>query len=678
MGLSLAEARRRVKQLREEIEQHNYNYFVLNQPTISDSEYDRLLRELQKLEEQFPNLRSPTSPTQRIGAPPQTEFHTVRHSIPMLSLANAFSDDEVREFDARVRKLAETDQIEYVAEPKFDGLAVELVYEDGGFVLGSTRGDGERGEEVTQNLKTIKSIPLRLRQLQDLPMPKKLEVRGEVYMEREDFRTLNESRARADEPLFANPRNAAAGSLRQLDPKITAQRRLYMFCYDVGQAVGIEFHTQEELLTTLPRYGLRVCPIYRACKTIDEALDFYRKMQERREELPYEIDGIVIKVNDFRIRQMVGEVSRSPRWAIAYKFPPKQATTRVKEIVVQVGRTGRLTPVAVLEPISLAGVTIQHATLHNQDEIDKKDVRIGDWVLIQRAGDVIPEVVQPIVSRRTGTEKRFTMPERCPVCGDTVIRLPDEVDYRCVNISCPARLKESILHYASKGAADIEGVGERWVEALMNAGLVREIPDLYKLKERVIELVRLERMGAKLAENLLSAIEKSKKVSLARFIYGLGIRHVGEHLSELLAQHFRSLDVLMNATEEELLKVEEVGPTVAQSILLFFRDERNRQMIHKLREAGVQIIEEISLHGAGALTGKTFVFTGTLKNLTRGQAEALVKSLGGRVSSSVSRKTDYLVAGEEPGTKLEKARALGVQVVSEEEFQKFIEEGQSL
>jgi DNA ligase (NAD+) len=394
-------------------------------------------------------------------------------------------------------------------------------------------------------------------------------------------------------------------------------------------------------------------------------------MEERRDTLPYESDGVVIKVNDFRIREIVGEVSRNPRWAIAYKFPPKQATTRVKDIIVQVGRTGKLTPVAVLEPVPLGGVTVQHATLHNQDEIDKKDIRIGDWVLIQRAGDVIPEVVQPIVSRRTGTERKFTMPERCPVCGDTTVRLPDEVDYRCVNISCPARLKESILHYASKGAADIEGLGERWVEALMAAGLVREIPDLYRLKERVIELVRLERMGPKLAENLLRAIERSKQIPLARFLYGLGIRHVGEHVAELLAQRFRSLDALMNASEEELLEVEEVGPTVAHSILSFFRDARNREMIQKLRAAGVQIIEEIS--PAGALAGKTFVFTGTLKNFTRGQAEALVKSLGGRVSSTVSRKTDYVVAGEEPGSKLEKARALGVTVLSEEEFRKLIE-----
>jgi DNA ligase (NAD+) len=673
MKLSPEEARRRIEELREEIEQHNYNYFVLNQPTISDAEYDKLLRELQKLEEQFPQFKSPTSPTQRVGASPQTEFKTVKHSIPMLSLANAFSDDEVREFDTRVKKLAERTEITYVAEPKFDGLAVELVYEDGVFVLGATRGDGETGEDVTQNLKTIKSIPLRLRQPKDLPIPKRLEVRGEVYMEREDFRKLNELREEHGEPLFANPRNAAAGSLRQLDPSITAQRRLHIFCYDVGQTVGIEFRTQEELLKTLPRYGLRVCPIYRVCKDIDEALEFYREMEKRREELPYEADGVVIKVNDFGIREIVGEVSRNPRWAIAYKFPPKQATTRVKDIIVQVGRTGKLTPVAVLEPVPLGGVTVQHATLHNQDEIEKKDIRIGDWVLIQRAGDVIPEVVQPIVSRRTGTEKKFTMPTHCPVCGDRVVRLPDEVDYRCVNISCPARLKESILHYASKGAADIEGLGERWVEALMNAGLVREIPDLYRLKERVLELVRLERMGAKLAENLLNAIEKSKKVSLARFIYGLGIRHVGEHLAELLAQRFRTLDALMNASEEELLAVEEVGPTVAQSILSFFQDERNREMIRKLRAAGVQILEETIPQKAGALAGKTFVFTGTLKTMTRGQAEALVKAAGGRVSSNVSRKTDYVVAGEEPGSKLQKARDLGVKVLSEEEFRKLVE-----
>ncbi|MCS6936546.1 MAG: NAD-dependent DNA ligase LigA [Candidatus Bipolaricaulota bacterium] len=670
--MTLAEARRRVEQLRQEIEQHNYNYFVLNQPTISDAEYDQLLRELQMLEEQFPQLRSPTSPTQRVGATPQKEFKTVRHSIPMLSLANAFSEGEVREFDARVKKLAETERIVYVAEPKFDGLAVELIYEDGVFVLGATRGDGEIGEDVTQNLKTIKSIPLKLRTPKDLPVPKKLEVRGEVYMEIEEFRKLNQAREEQGEPLFANPRNAAAGSLRQLDPKITAQRRLQIFCYDVGQTVGIEFHTQEELLKTLPRYGLRVCPIYRVCESIDEALEFYREMEERREQLPYEADGVVIKVNDFEIRKIVGEVSRNPRWAIAYKFPPKQATTRVKDIIVQVGRTGKLTPVAVLEPVALGGVTVQHATLHNQDEIDKKDIRVGDWVLIQRAGDVIPEVVQPITSRRTGSEKRFTMPERCPVCGDRVVRLPDEVDHRCVNLSCPARLKESILHYASKGAADIEGLGERWVEALMNAGLVKEIPDLYKLKERVLELVRLERMGPKLAENLLNAIEKSKKISLARFIYGLGIRHVGEHLAELLAQRFRTLDALMNASEEELLEVEEVGPTVAQSILSFFRDQRNRELIEKLLKAGVVIQSPAQGAVSSPLAGKTFVFTGTLKTLTRSQAEALVKSHGGRVSANVSRKTDYVVAGEEAGTKLERARALGVTVLSEEEFLKMI------
>lgn len=671
MKLSPEEARRRIEQLREEIEQHNYNYFVLNQPTVSDAEYDRLLRELHQLEEQFPQFQSPTSPTQRVGAPPQTEFRTVQHSIPMLSLANAFSDDEVREFDARVKKLAETEQIEYVAEPKFDGLAVELVYENGVFVLGSTRGDGERGEDVTANLKTIKSIPLKLRHPKGLTIPEKLEVRGEVYMELADFRKLNEARAEAEESLFANPRNAAAGSLRQLDPNVTAQRRLHIFCYDVGQTVGMSFATQAELLQTLPLYGLRVCPLFEVCQTLDEALEFYRQMEERREELPYEIDGVVIKVNDFELRRRVGEVSRSPRWAVAYKFPPKQATTRVRDITVQVGRTGKLTPVAMLEPVSLAGVTIQHATLHNQNEIEKKDIRIGDWVLIQRAGDVIPEVVQSISSRRTGAERRFQMPERCPVCGDKVVRLPDEVDSRCVNISCPARLKESLLHYVS--AADIEGLGEKWLAALMNAGLVKEIPDLYRLKERQIELVRLERMGAKLAENLLNAIERSKKISLARFIYGLGIRHVGEHLSELLAQHFRSLDALMNASEAELVEVEEVGLTVAHSILAFFQDERNRELIRKLREAGVTIIGEQTERAVGPLAGKTFVFTGTLKNLTRSQAEALVKAAGGRVSSSVSRKTDYVVAGEEAGSKLEKARALDVTVLSEEEFQKLVE-----
>ncbi|MCI2429773.1 NAD-dependent DNA ligase LigA [Candidatus Acetothermia bacterium] len=666
--MTLEGARRRIERLRQEIEQHNYNYFILNQPTISDAEYDGLLRELQRLEEQFPQLRSPTSPTQRVGAKAQSEFKTVRHSIPMLSLANAFSDDEVRAFDARVKQLAETEEIVYLAEPKFDGLAVELVYEDGVFLLGSTRGDGEHGEDVTHNLKTIQSIPLKLRASKDLPIPKKLEVRGEVYMELSEFRKLNQARSEAEEPLFANPRNAAAGSLRQLDPRITAQRRLQIYCYDMGQANGITVRSQRELLQILPQMGLRVCPLWRLCATVDEALAFYRELQAQREELPYEIDGVVIKVNDFELRRALGEVSRSPRWAIAYKFPPKQATTRVREIIVQVGRTGKLTPVAVLEPVSLAGITIQYATLHNQDEIEKKDIRIGDWVLIQRAGDVIPEVVQTITKRRTGVEQRFSMPQRCPVCGHKVVRLPEEVDVRCVNLSCPARLKESILHYASKGAADIEGLGERWVEALMKAGLIREIPDLYALKDRQIELVRLERMGAKLAENLLNAIEKSKNISLARFIYGLGIRHVGKQLSELSARYFRTLDAFMNASEDELLKVEEVGPTVAQSILSFFKDKRNRELIQKLLKAGVVIEARAQQTVSPQPAGKTFVFTGTLKTLTRSQAEELVKAAGGRVSANVSRKTDYVVVGEEPGAKLEKARALGVKVLSEEEF----------
>ncbi|MBI3459394.1 NAD-dependent DNA ligase LigA [Candidatus Acetothermia bacterium] len=668
-SLSLKQAQQRIEQLRAEIEEHNYNYWVLQQPTISDHLYDQMMRELLSLEEQFTQFKSPSSPTQRVGATPQEEFKTVRHSIPMLSLANAFSDEELHEFDARVKKFSERETIEYVAEPKFDGLAVELVYEKGLLVVGSTRGDGEVGEDVTHNLKTIKSIPLKLRS-PGRAIPRKLEARGEVYMEIADFHKLNEAREQKEESRFANPRNAAAGSLRQLDPKITAGRRLNFFCYDVGKTDGIEFSSQEELLKTLPQFGLRVHSQFRKCRNIDEAIGYYRELQEKREHLPYEIDGVVIKVNDFEIRRVVGEISRSPRWAIAYKFPPRQATTRIKKIVLQVGRTGKLTPVAVLEPVKLAGVTIQHATLHNQDEIDKKDIRMGDFVLIQRAGDVIPEVVQPIVSRRTGDERTFKMPENCPECGDKVVRLPDEVDFRCENISCPARLKESVRHYASKSAADIEGLGDKWVEALMQAHLVGEIPDLYRLKKE--QLLGLERMGEKSAQNLLDAIERSKRISLSRYLYGLGIRHVGESLAELLASHFRDLEKLIKAPEEELLAIPEIGPKVAESILSFFHDERNRQMIKKLSAAGVQIHHEQPASVRPDLVGKTFSFTGTLKTLTRSEAEVLVKSFGARTASSVSRKTNYLVAGEEAGSKLEKAREFGVKVLSEEEFLRWV------
>ncbi|MCR4404479.1 MAG: NAD-dependent DNA ligase LigA [Candidatus Acetothermia bacterium] len=672
--LSLEEARRRVDWLRKEIRRHNYYYYVLDSPIISDAEYDALMRELEELEAQFPELADPTSPTQHVGAPPLEEFRSVRHTLPMLSLTNAFSEEEVREFDARAKRflgLEPAAELEYVVEPKYDGLAVELIYVDGVLQVGSTRGDGEVGEDVTLNLKTIKAIPLVLRRPEGRAIPKSLAARGEVYMNIADFRRLNEERLAQGEPPFANPRNAAAGSLRQLDSKITARRPLRIFFYDVGETVGIEFRTQEELLRTLPEFGLRVNPLFRKCAGIEEAIAFHHELERERESLPYESDGVVIKVNDFQLRRRLGEISRAPRWALAYKFAPRQATTRIREIVLQVGRTGAITPVALLEPVELAGATISRATLHNQEEIAKKDIRVGDLVLIERAGDVIPEVVKPIPEARTGEERKWEMPDRCPVCGSALVKPEDEVVFRCPNISCPARIKESIRHFAR--ALDIEGLGERLVDQLVEKGLVKEVADIFRLEKE--ELAALERMGEKSASNLLEAISRSKRPSLSRFIYALGIRHVGEHLAEILAKHYGSVADLISAREDELQGIFEVGPEVARSIVEFFSTEKNREAVRRLLEAGVRpVSEKLEPARPQPLAGKRFVFTGTLRAFTREEAEGLVRQLGGEASSSVSRKTDYVVVGEAPGSKLAKARELGVKVLSEEEFKALLRE----
>jgi DNA ligase (NAD+) len=548
-----------------------------------------------------------------------------------------------------------------------DGLSVELVYVDGVFTVGSTRGDGRVGEDVTRNLRTIKQVPLRLFPLNG-KVPRLLEARGEVYMEKEAFRRLNEERERAGEPLFANPRNAAAGSLRQLDPNVTASRPLKIFFYAMGRAEGIEIRSQVELLTTFPKLGLPVNPLWKLCKTLDEVKAFYRELLAMRHELPYEADGMVVKVNDFAQREILGEVSRAPRWAIAYKFPAEEATTRVLDIVVQVGRTGALTPVAILEPVEVSGATVSRATLHNEDEIRRKDIRIGDWVIVRRAGEVIPEVVKSIPERRTGAEKEFKMPERCPACGGPVVRPPGEVAYRCENLSCPARIKESIRHFASRRAMDIEGLGEKLVDQLVETGLVRKLSDIYRLKKE--DLVNLERMGEKSAQNLLEQIERSKNAGLARLIFALGIRYVGEHLAEVLAEHFPSLEALSNATYEELIQIPEIGPRIAQSIVDFFRNAENRKLIQELKELGVKT--EAEKPKEGPLSGKTFVFTGTLSAFTREEARRLVESLGGRVASSVSRKVDYVVVGADPGEKLRKAQELGITILTEEEFRKLV------
>jgi DNA ligase (NAD+) len=668
MEMMVTEAlKKKAEKLREEIEYHNYRYYVLDQPEISDAQYDRLMRELEKIEEEYPELRSPSSPTQRVGAPPLEEFEIVRHSIPMLSLANAFEETEAKDFDKRVKKFLGTlADIEYVAEPKLDGLAVELVYERGLLVVGSTRGDGVNGENITQNLRTVKTIPLRLIQ-KEIPAPERLEIRGEVIMQLDKFKELNRKREEMGEPLFANPRNAAAGSVRQLDSKITADRPLEIYCYGLGEVRGQTFKTHWEMLQTLPKWGLRTNPHIKRCGNIDEVLEYYHKMNEKRETLPYEIDGTVIKVNRLDLQARLGEIARSPRWALAFKFEPKQETTKILDIIVQVGRTGALTPVAVMEPVKVGGVEVSRATLHNQDEVDKKDVRVGDTVVIQRAGDVIPEVVQVITSKRTGSEKKFKMPSKCPVCGAEVIK--EEAIHRCIGLDCSAQLKGRIKHFASKRAMDIEGLGVKLIDQLVDKGLVKDVGDIYYIKKE--ELVALERMADKSAQNIIDAIEESKTKPLSKFLYALGIRHVGETTAEDLAHNFPKLDDFFRLSEEDLMEVEGIGPEVASSVYQFFRDKKNKESIERLKKAGVKVIEP-KVKKKGKLVGKTFVFTGALKSFARDEARNLVESLGGMTASSISKKVDFVVVGEDPGSKFDKAKELGIKTLTEEEFKKMV------
>lgn len=662
-------AERRIHELREQINYHNYLYYVLDSPEISDAEYDRLMQELVKLEKAYPDLVTPDSPTQRVGAPPLEEFQSVTHTIPMLSLSNTETEEETLEFDRRIKRflhLPQDESIEYVAEPKLDGLAVEVIYEGGRLKVGSTRGDGFTGEDVTLNLKTIRTLPLNLIKKYE-PVPARLEVRGEVFIRLEDFRKLNRQREENGEPAFANPRNAAAGSLRQLDPNITAKRPLDIFFYGVGEVTGRRFETHREILRTLREWGLKTNPLNRPCQGIHEAVDYYKEIGERRDALEYEIDGVVIKVNSLELQERLGTVARSPRWACAYKFEPRQATTRIIKIEAHVGRTGILTPVAVMEPVNVGGVTVSRSTLHNQDEIDRKDVRTGDWVLIQRAGDVIPEVVKVITSKRTGKEKPYHLPDKCPVCGSDVMK--EDVYYRCTGINCPAQLKERIRHFASRRAMDIEGLGEKLTEQLVDKGLVKNISDIYYLTKD--QIAALERMADKSAQNIMDAIEASKGRELPRVVFALGIRHVGEQTAKLLARHFGSIERLTAAEEGYLLTIETIGPEIAQSVVKFFRQEDNRREIRRLQEAGVRV-PPLHLKKAGKLEGKIFVFTGTLRSFTRDEAKERVESLGGHVASSVSKNTDFVVAGEEAGSKARKARELGVRIITEDEFLKML------
>ena len=660
-----------IEDLRKKIHYHNYRYYVLNEPEISDAEYDKLFKELEELESKYPELVTPDSPTQRVGAKPLEEFGTYEHSIPMLSLNSVLDQTEVRDFDERVRRSLgiEEGKIEYVVEPKIDGLAMELVYKNGVLSVGSTRGDGKTGEEVTQNLRTIKTIPLRI--FSDPPPPPVLEVRGEVFMPVSKFKELNEALGARGEKMFANPRNAAAGSVRQLDPKVTASRPLDFFAYGVGRAEGKEFSTQWEVLNYLREIGFKVSPLIRRFENIQDVIEYHEKVKKERDELDYEIDGIVVKVNSIEQQERLGTISRSPRWAIAYKFPAREEFTRVKNIVVQVGRTGALTPVAVLEPVSIAGVTVSRATLHNEDELRKKDVRIGDTVVVERAGDVIPEVVSVIKSKRTGAEKEFRMPDRCPVCGAEVMKEGPIV--RCIGVSCEAQLKERIKHFASLRALNIEGLGGKVIEQLVDRNMVSDAADLFFLTKR--DLLKLDRMGDKSAQNILNAMEKSKHTTFSRLIHALGIRHVGEHTASLLADHFRDLESLRNASYEDLISVPEIGPEIAKSILLFFKQESTKVLLDKLERAGVSYEKK----GVGVaeeevrkiLEGKTFVFTGRI-SVPREKAKEIVERFGGRVASSVSKRTDYVVAGEDAGSKLEKAEKLGVKVIDEEEFRAMV------
>jgi DNA ligase (NAD+) len=667
--------KQRIEELRKVINHHNYRYYVLDSPEISDAEYDELMRELQQLESEHPELVTPDSPTQRIGAPPVEAFGVVEHPLPLLSLTNAFSYEELAAWHKRVSKLLGGRQFDLVCEPKIDGLAVALTYVDGLLVTGATRGDGYRGEDITKNLKTIRSIPLSVPK----EAPPRFEVRGEVYLPKAGFKKLNEERAKEELPLFANPRNAAAGSVRQLDSSITARRPLDIFIYGLGWAEGKAVpDTHWEIMQYLKSLGFKINPNIALRHSLDEAEKYHQSWVESREKFPYEADGIVAKVNSIALQQELGTVAHEPRWAIAYKFPAIQGTTKLIDIGINVGRTGSLNPYAILEPVRVGGVVISSAALHNEEDIHRKDIRVGDWVVVQRAGEVIPEIVEPIVSRRTGKEKIFHMPGRCPVCGSEVIKPEGEAMHRCTNAACPSQALERIKHFVSRGAMDIDGVGEKLCQALFEAGLVKDAADLYYLTRE--QLLGLERMADKSASNVLSSIERSKDRPLARVIFALGILHVGDQYAELLAEHFASIDALAKASQEDLLSLPSIGPRIAESIAAFFRQEGNRQIIKKLKKAKVKLKREEVKEAKPEklpLAGLEFVLTGKLESFSRLEAEAKIKALGGKAGSDVTRKTSYVVVGADPGSKLAKAEKLGVKTLSEAEFLELLDKAGS-
>jgi len=661
----LANAKERIEQLKTEINHHNYRYYVLDSPEISDAEYDELMKELKQWEEQYPQFLTPDSPTQRVGAAPVEAFGVVEHPLPLLSLGNVFSEEELLAWYTRISKLINGEQFNFVGEHKIDGLAVALTYVNGQLTTGATRGDGLRGENITQNLRTIRSIPLSITR----ESPARFEVRGEVFLPKAGFNKLNQERAEEGLPLFANPRNAAAGSVRQLDPRITAKRPLDIYIYMLGYAEGRATPTTHwETMEYLKSLGFKLNPHNRLLTSIEQVEEFYHTWVEKRESLPYEADGIVVKVNSLDLQRQLGDIGHEPRWAIAYKFPAIQGTTRLIDIGISVGRTGTLNPYAILEPVSVGGVTIKQAALHNEDDIRRKDIRIGDTVIIQRAGEVIPQVVGPIKSKRTGKEAIFTTPSHCPVCGAEAIRPEGEVMSYCTNFACPAQIQQRLEHFVSRGGMDIRGIGESISATLLREGLVKDAADLYDLHNKYDQLVKLEKMADKSVVNILNNIEKSKDRELSRVIFALGILHIGGEMAQILAEHFSSIDKLANASREELLSIPAVGPKLADSIIAFFRQKENLNIIERLRKAGVRLEKEAAKPEDLPFAEQEFVITGRLEAFTRQEAEARIKALGGSTGNSVTRKTTYLVVGAEPGSKLARAEELGTKQLTEEEL----------
>ena len=655
----------RIEKLIKLLNYYNYKYYVENNPVVSDYEYDKLYHQLLELEKKYPQFIKPYSPTQRVGGQPLKEFKTVQHKIPMLSIDNTYSSDELIEFDKRVKRMADVEYVDYVVELKYDGVAVSLIYEDGKFTLGASRGDGFRGDDITENLKTVKTLPL------NIPYKKPIEVRGEVYMRKDDFEKLNREREKNGEQLFANPRNATAGSLKLLDSREVAKRNLQFFVYQ--GIVGNNYKNHWDVMNFLKELGFPVSPHMKHAENIKEVIDYCNEWEEKRFSLPYNIDGMVVKVNSLSLQEKLGTTTKSPRWVVAYKFPAEQVSTIIKDVTVQVGRTGTLTPVAILEPVEISGTIVSRATLHNFDEIKRLGVKIGDRVFVEKGGEIIPKIVKVIPEARDGDEKDIPVPEKCPVCGSSVIKDTGEVAIRCPNVRCPAQVKERIIHFASKNAMDIEGLGEQWVNIFVDKGLLSDYGDIYYLKYE--DLINLERMGDKSVKNLLNAIEDSKNRPLSRLIFALGIRYIGTHASEILAENFSSIDHLAEATFDQLSSIDEIGPVMAESIVEFFKNEENLRVIEKLKKAGVKTSrEEKEIEKKNVLSGLTFVITGTLKNYTRDEITDYIKSLGGKVSSSVSKKTDYIICGEEPGSKLQRGKQLGIKIISEEEFEQLVKE----